>query len=314
MAFAASVLFLAYNQEALVADAAASVLRQEGEPIEIVLSDDASSDGTFAVMQRLADAYRGPHRVSARRNEHNQGIGRHLSTLVDCTEGELLFVAAGDDISEPTRVAEVLSAWRAAGCKADLVATPMTGMSPDGQLGAVIEVDDLAQWRSVDDWGRKRPYVVGAAHAWTRRLFQRFGPLSADIAYEDQVMAFRAICSGGGITVPRPLVRYRSGGTSARSSQRDPAERLQRLHTQSRRHLAELDQLRRDAAIAGQGPAVDMILRPELARQRFLADLLAAPAGPAFLKSVFSTRDPVPLSWRLRKSWSVGRLRQQTGR
>jgi hypothetical protein len=208
----------------------------------------------------------------------------------------------------------VLAAWRAGGCKADLVASTLTSMTKDGQLGATIEVDDLGLWRSIDDWGRKRPYVVGAGHAWTRRLFRRFGPLAPGIAYEDQIMTFRAICSGGAVTVPRALVRYRSGGTSARSDSRSPAQRLQRLRTQNDRHLAELDQLQRDAAVAGQGAAVEAILANELQRQRFLGHLLAAPAWRAFFAAAFSSRHPVPLSWRLRKSWSVGTLRHKTAR
>ncbi|NBY16877.1 MAG: glycosyltransferase family 2 protein, partial [Betaproteobacteria bacterium] len=59
-----SVLFLAFNQGPYVEQAARSILEQRGiAPLEIVLSDDASTDATFDILRALADQYRGPHQV-----------------------------------------------------------------------------------------------------------------------------------------------------------------------------------------------------------------------------------------------------------
>ena len=140
-----SILLLAYNQRALIRDAVRSVLEQEGPPIEILLSDDASTDGTFDELAALARSYQGPHQVIARRNHRNLGIGEHLNTLVRESRGELLVVAAGDDISEPTRARSLQEAWLNSDRKLDLIATPLTAMSEDGGLGATIAVDDLAK-------------------------------------------------------------------------------------------------------------------------------------------------------------------------
>lgn len=51
-----TVILLTYNQENLVAMAVESLLAQTYSPLEIILSDDASTDNTFAVMQSL-EAY-----------------------------------------------------------------------------------------------------------------------------------------------------------------------------------------------------------------------------------------------------------------
>src|SRR4051794_36683637 len=116
-----SVLLLACNQAATARAAAESVLAQTGAPLEIVLSDDASSDHTFAVLEEVAAAYRGPHRVRARRNPVNLGIGAHYNRLLEETEGELLVTAAGDDLSLPHRVERLAAAWDASGRRADLI-------------------------------------------------------------------------------------------------------------------------------------------------------------------------------------------------
>jgi len=313
MAVTTSVLFLAYNQRPLVREAVKSVLNQEGSPLEILLSDDASTDGTFDEMASLARDYRGPHHVVARRNEHNLGIGEHINTLVRESRGELLVVAAGDDISEPTRVQRLQQAWMQSDCTLDLIATPLTAMDENGTLRATIAVDDLAQWRSLDDWLARKPYVIGAAHAWTRRLFDRFGPLLPDIAYEDQILVFRAICAGKALTLPEPLVRYRSGGTSARQPSPSAADRLRRLGVQNRRHLAELQQLLSDAKHTPFLSRVQEALEPELAKQEYLRGLLESPNWGTLGRAALNPPRRVPLSWRWRKFWGVGSTRLRIG-
>ncbi len=95
-----SLVLLAYNQESMVRDAVQSCFAQDCEPLEIVLSDDCSTDNTFEVLQQLANEYRGPHQVRARRNSGNVGIGEHYNQLLHATSGELLVTSAGDDFSK----------------------------------------------------------------------------------------------------------------------------------------------------------------------------------------------------------------------
>jgi hypothetical protein len=301
-----SVLLLAYQQETMVRAAVESILAQEGDPIEIVISDDASTDGTFAEIERAVADYRGPHHVVMRRNPVNLGIGAHLNALVACSRGELLMVAAGDDISEPSRAREVAEAWLESGKSLDLIATPLLDMDAEGHCsGEVVHVGDLRLWKSADDWIANRPKVIGAAHAWTRRVFDHFGPLDADIAYEDQVLAFRALASGGATTLPRPLVRYRRGGTSARGDDRQvTAAKRERIAVQNRRHLAELGQMQADSKLTGWREAVAPYLIQELNKQGYLAGLLAA--GSGWGRVLLMLRSPgLPMGWRWRKFWQV---------
>lgn len=254
----ATLILLAYNQRALLAEAVQACFEQTGEPIEILLSDDASIDGSYELMQRLAAEYRGPHRVRLRRNERNLGIGEHYNRAIADSAGQLLVTAAGDDISLPDRVQALLAQWDATGQKADLIASHVIDMSEEGRDLGVIRVADLSRWRSADAWVRKRPYVIGASHAFTRRLHERFGPFDTALAYEDQVMALRACCMGGGVTVDRPLLRYRRGGVSAlQASARTPQGFLQWNLKKHGRQLALYRQVRQDLATAG---------RPELWR------------------------------------------------
>ena len=102
---------VAYNQEKYVRAAIAGAFAQSCPAMEIILSDDCSSDDTFAIMQEMADGYRGPHVVRVRREARNVGLVQHLINLARVAEGDLLVIAAGDDISYPERAATLHAAW-----------------------------------------------------------------------------------------------------------------------------------------------------------------------------------------------------------
>ncbi|MCA9494687.1 MAG: glycosyltransferase family 2 protein, partial [Myxococcales bacterium] len=106
---------VAFNQEAFVREAIAGAFAQTWEPLQIVLSDDASKDGTFAIMEEMAAAYDGPHRVVLNRNPTNLGIGEHVNACMALAEGELIVGSAGDDVSLPHRVQRLYEAWLASG-------------------------------------------------------------------------------------------------------------------------------------------------------------------------------------------------------
>ena len=269
-----TMLVLTYNQRHTAAAAVQSCLDQAGEPLEVVLSDDASTDGTHELLLQCAAAYRGPHQVRVRRNAHNLGIAEHYNQAVADCAGQLLVTAAGDDISLPHRVQTLASAWDAGGQRADLVASHLFDMGTDGTDHGVIRVDDLSQWRSPDEWVKKRPHVVGASHAFTRRMFERFGPIRADLPYEDQVMSLRASCMGGGITVNEPLVRYRRGGISAGGAKRQTAaDNLRRLLTKHTRQQALCLQVEDDLATVDRSDLWPGRLRGKLHQSQVLLAL-----------------------------------------
>ena len=292
-----SMLLIAYEQQATIGRAVRSALAQTYSPLEIVISDDASSDATFAAIEAAVADYSGPHRIVLNRNPKNLGIGAHLSHLVGLSSGELLVVAAGDDVSLPQRCEVVVQAWLAHGCRPDLIASGLLDMDDDGGLHAAIVPSDLQRYRTVADWLADPPFVVGAAQAWTRRLFERFGPLPSGVVAEDLIMVFRAIGSaglaglrpadargaecteattGGAITVPEALVGYGRGGLSSRRRSLHAQDVIDRVLKNNRHALIEHEQLLRDASRVGQLDAVRAVFNAKLQRERFIRDVFAA--------------------------------------
>ena len=110
-----SFVIIAYNQEHYVVEAVAAAFAQTYSPLEIILSDDCSGDSTFEIMQRAAAEYKGPHRVVLNRNSSNLNIGGHVNAVAALATGELVVLAAGDDISVPTRTQVLVKHWDALG-------------------------------------------------------------------------------------------------------------------------------------------------------------------------------------------------------
>jgi glycosyltransferase involved in cell wall biosynthesis len=267
----ASFLLITFNQQNTVADAIRGALAQTWAPLEILISDDASSDATFAAAEQCVRDYRGPHVVRLYRNEKNLGISAHLSALAARASGEMLFIAAGDDISRPERVERVMRVWLDSGRRYDLIATDLQDLDAEGQTHGVLRVTNLDDYRSFEAWSGNRPHLVGAAHAWARRLFDAFGPIAPGIYGEDQIMAFRAIMSQGAHTLHEPLVLYRRGGLSSKRRFRTPADFIARIRLANLNGSGETRQLLSDADKVGVGAQMRALLATKSARESYVS-------------------------------------------
>lgn len=215
--FEISFVLIAYNQGRFIREAVQGALSQEGAPIEIILSDDASSDDTYWIMEEMVRTYNGPHAVRLNRNGENMGLVAHLQYAVSLSEGRWIITAAGDDISLPGRAAAVLRAAKdsegsvAVGVgyqlmsESGIIDSSRTIHVTAGQLtGSPLEA--LVRLRSS---GRKE-VLTGAAMAWHRSVFEKFPPFPASRnLYEDVILQWRALLLGGTTYVLDPLVYYR---------------------------------------------------------------------------------------------------------
>lgn len=95
----------AYNQEEYIREAVEGAFSQTYDPLEIILSDDCSSDRTFEIMQEMAKEYAGRHQVRVVQTESNMGVTEHVLLRGREARGEIIVLAAGDDISKKKRCA-----------------------------------------------------------------------------------------------------------------------------------------------------------------------------------------------------------------
>lgn len=208
---------LAYRQEHFVHAAIEGALAQDYPNLEILLSDDASPDGTFAAMQDAVRKYQGPHWVEATQTPRNLGLIEHLRSVLRRAQGELLVFAAGDDISAPRRVSTLVDAWLTAGGGTALLYSNYRFLDGDGQILAESSPFIRRKPPSFVEACRGDLDVHGATTAVTPSVFNAFPPVASDVIYEDRVFPFRALLLGGKVIyVDDTLVDYRAHGGVSR--------------------------------------------------------------------------------------------------
>ena len=199
---------LAYRQEDLVQQAIEAAFAQTYSPLEIILSDDASSDRTYAVIEEMAAAYSGPHVLRINRNANNLGLIGHVNALFELAAGDFVLLAAGDDVSLPQRTERLVSAFMEDE-RVMLVHTPVERIDSTGQILGLWHPPMLGKPDEVASLAMSLGLHLGASAGYRRAVFDHFGPIVEAFAYEDLVLGFRARLLGEMKYLDTPLVRYR---------------------------------------------------------------------------------------------------------
>ena len=203
-----SFVVIAYNQEKYIREAIRGAFDQTYEPLEIILSDDDSTDLTFEIMQEMAAAYHGPHETILNRNNKNLGLIDHVNLVHDLSKGSYIVAAAGDDVSLPNRT-EVISKEIIQYCPT-LIHSNVQPIDDKGKRLSVITYDPTF-WRTVDPYASARSVglYIGATGVWKKGLFRKYGKIKFTNAYEDLVIGYRAALEGNIKFIDEPLVLYR---------------------------------------------------------------------------------------------------------
>lgn len=293
----ASVVLLTYNQEAFVQEALQSLLDQDVDDLEIVVSDDASKDKTWNVVSALAQTYSGPKKIILNRHAQNVGIGANYAKAFSLTSGEVIFSAAGDDVSLPSRCTDTIAAWVQSGQTADLVATDALDMTVTGEVVGVKTMDNVQEW-GLDAWFVRRPYHFGASHMMTRRMLA-LNSLNPQLNAEDQCLMFRALLMGGALRVAKPLVKHRQNGVSYKAKPATYALKKAKLIRDAQAGLVEASQMLADAACMKKEATVGASLAQDVSTDSFIVRVLTAATLPSKWQAVMEASQ-VSRSKRLR--------------
>ena len=96
-----------FNGDRFLEQAISSVLEQTHEDLELVISDNASTDGTERICRAFAER---DSRVVYIRQEENRGASFNHNTVAELSRGEYFRWFAADDWMAPTCLAECLRA------------------------------------------------------------------------------------------------------------------------------------------------------------------------------------------------------------
>ena len=204
-----SIGLFVYNSENYVREAVRGMLSQTYSPLEIVISDDGSTDRTWEIINEECSKFCG-HKVILSRNKHNLGAVRNFEKMASFCHGELVVCCAGDDVSMPNRVSRIVDEWLLSGKRARLIHTNCV----------VVNMNGEKMKSRYGYFGAFHPR--GSLAAFSHDVLTSFPPVSRTDAYEDRPYACRAailnaIDEGCELFIDEDLVLYRVGNGASTS-------------------------------------------------------------------------------------------------
>lgn len=233
-----SVAICTWNGTKWIGEQLRSILDQTRPVDEIVVVDDASADGTAALVRSSLQQAGVPFRIVE--NPGNLGSTRSFELAVSLCTGDLVLLSDQDDVWLPGKVETIERCF--------LVDPGLGWLFSDLDLvDGNLHPMATTMWRRMG-FGRRRrklfstgrqlevvlrrPVATGAAMAFRRDLFELVAPYPSDWIH-DQWMS-TVLCALGikGLALPIPLVRYRI------HSSQQVGDRDASMSAQARRSLA----------------------------------------------------------------------------
>jgi len=235
----ATMVLMSYNQADVISESIKALLDQECEPVEIMISDDCSSDKTWDRIVEAVSGYDGPHIIRLNRNRENLGLIKHYNKCFSMASADIVIVCGGDDISLPTRAKKIIDKFNETNALlvfSDVDKYALNHRSLANQI--LISPPKFYNKRSAYIGAKSIALYVGASAAYHKDLFVKYGYIEDDSVYEDLILGFRASLEDRVEMINEKLVQYRIGGISTNhlaclGKEADIAYRI----TEAKRHM-----------------------------------------------------------------------------
>ena len=242
-----SVALCTYNGSAFLRQQLDSILAQTYTNLEIVISDDASTDGTVAILEEYSQK---DNRVRYSVNTQNIGFNRNFEKAILAASADFIVISDQDDIWELDKIETMMKQWPEGSGFVYSLSGNFNGddfinrtAAPNVKYGPVSDVHQLVF----------NSPVHGHACMFKKELVADCLPFPVDIFY-DWWMSMHAAANGVIGCVPQTLTWHRvhdSNYSRSLTSIKEKEERDEQLRKQcthfiesfcSRNRLKEADQ------------------------------------------------------------------------
>jgi GT2 family glycosyltransferase len=226
---AVSVVIPNWDGEHLLPACLDSIRAQTARDFEIIVSDDASTDGSVGlVSQKYPEA-----RVI--RAPRNRGFAAAANAGVRATRGDLIFLLNNDVALDPRCLEELLRSIETddgvGACAPKIIYydNPSLINSAGHACGPDGIVVDIGRRQPDSDWFNRPREVLGAcagAAIYRRRMLDQIGLFDESfvMSFEDADLSWRAQWAGWrSLYVPTAVVRHREGASRGIASKRSTA-------------------------------------------------------------------------------------------
>jgi glycosyltransferase involved in cell wall biosynthesis len=281
-----SIVITSYNGDKYLAEQLESIIGQTYPSLEIIISDDASTDDTWAIAQRYAtqDA-----RIVLVRHEKNVGLHANLGGALARANGEFIAISDQDDIWRPDKIEKQLALLNGAvGVYSDSALIDAKGNSLGFTLFQSLNISpgpDIS--RTVPLFFKNA--VSGHALLFHRSLLSMVLPFTDDFIFDHQ-LALAASCFGGLRFCDEPLVYHRiHGGNHTNAGLAGESARKQAIvDRNAERRTHRFQQQQRIRYVLDRAPRASEALKAHgVCDEGLLQDIAEIPAEMARYDQVF---------------------------
>ncbi len=227
-----SVILSTYNGARFLAEQIDSILHQTYRPLELIISDDASTDETPQVLKQ----YENNPVVQVYYQRENTGLTKNFAFGAGHAKGDLIAFADQDDIWLPNKIERLVAARGGSHLVySNSLLVDETGKSMNKKLS------DLKKMYSGDD---SRGYILyscvwGHGMLITRQLLEKSLPMPEDV-HHDIWITYQAFLNGGIKYLDEVLTHYRQhrASTSQTLPRRDKISTRQSRYENFKKKLA----------------------------------------------------------------------------
>jgi len=196
-----SVVLCSYNGAKFLAEQIDSVLQQSYRPLELIISDDASVDGTREVLKQ----YEGNPAVHIFYQQKNLGLTKNFASAAMHAKGDFIAFSDQDDIWLPAKIEKLVE-----GISNSNLIYSNSLLVDEGGKSMNKKLSDLKKMYSGDD---SRGYILyscvwGHGMLITRRLLEKSLPMPEDV-HHDIWITYQAFLNGGIKYLDEVLTHYR---------------------------------------------------------------------------------------------------------
>ena len=225
MSLSISVALCTHNGERFVAEQVQSILSQSRVPREIVLSDDASTDDTVAIVRAEISEFNAgraqPIQLIVRENSSALGVTKNFEQAIRLCTSDLVALSDQDDVWVPQKLSRMADEFDS---RDELTLLHANLKLVDAQLQPLgvdmfsayrvspWEFESIHSGRAIDVFVR-RNLVTGASAMFRRSLLDVAEPLPSAWVH-DEWLGIVASVSGRVDVLEEPLVLYRQHGSN----------------------------------------------------------------------------------------------------
>lgn len=205
-----SIIIPAYNAEKVVGEAIESALSQTYKDIEIIVIDDCSTDGTFAVLESYGEK---DPRVRAIKNEKNMGVSETRNRGVSLARGDYIAFLDSDDVWRESKLASQMKlAKENPDCP--IIYTGVSHMNAEGEMyGYVLSVPERVNYKTL----LKQNIIICSSVLAKKNVLLKY-PFRHDEMHEDfavWLQILRDVGDAKGVCEPLLCYRVASGTKSS---------------------------------------------------------------------------------------------------